>query len=127
MINIRFPDGAVRSYSKGITPMAIAKSIAEGLAKKVIAASIDGAVKDASTPLNKDCEIKLLTWDDMDGKSTFWHSSAHLLAEAVEATFPGVKFWVGPAIDKGFYYDMDLGGRHISEEELHSLEKLVRS
>lgn len=123
MINIRFPDGAVRSYAKGITPMAIAKSIAEGLAKKVIAASIDGVVKDASTPLNKDCEIKLLTWDDTDGKSTFWHSSAHLLAEAVEATFPGVKFWVGPAIDKGFYYDMDLGGRHISEEELHSLEK----
>ena len=123
MINIRFPDGAVRSYAKGITPMAIAKSIAEGLAKKVIAASIDGSVKDASTPLNNDCEIKLLTWDDADGKSTFWHSSAHLLAEAVEATFPGVKFWVGPAIDKGFYYDMDLGGRHISEEELHSLEK----
>ncbi|MFZ9687887.1 MAG: threonine--tRNA ligase [Chitinophagaceae bacterium] len=123
MINIRFPDGAVRSYAKGSTPMAIAKSIAEGLAKKVIAASIDGTVKDASTPLNKDCELKLLTWDDTDGKSTFWHSSAHLLAEAVEATFPGVKFWVGPAIDRGFYYDMDLGGRHISEDELASLEK----
>ena len=123
MINIRFPDGAVRSYDKGITPMAIAKSIAEGLAKKVIAASVDGHVKDASTPLNNDCEIKLLTWDDADGKSTFWHSSAHLLAEAVEATFPGVKFWVGPAIDKGFYYDMDLGGKHISEDELSALEK----
>ncbi|MEY4114786.1 MAG: hypothetical protein RLZ76_1479 [Bacteroidota bacterium] len=123
MINIRFPDGAVRSYAKGSTPMAVAKSIAEGLAKKVIAASIDGVVRDASTPLNKDCELKLLTWDDTDGKATFWHSSAHLLAEAVEATFPGVKFWVGPAIDKGFYYDMDLGGRHISEEELVSLEK----
>ena len=123
MINIRFPDGAVRSYAKGITPMAVAKSIAEGLAKKVIAASVDGVVRDASTPLNKDCELKLLTWDDTDGKATFWHSSAHLLAEAVEATFPGVKFWVGPAIDKGFYYDMDLGGRHISEEELLTLEK----
>lgn len=123
MINIRFPDGAVRSYAKGITPMAVAKSIAEGLAKKVIAASVDGVVRDASTPLNKDCELKLLTWDDTDGKATFWHSSAHLLAEAVESTFPGVKFWVGPAIDKGFYYDMDLGGRHISEEELLTLEK----
>ncbi|MFM8587787.1 MAG: threonine--tRNA ligase [Bacteroidota bacterium] len=123
MINIRFPDGAVRSYAKGITPMAVAKSIAEGLAKKVIAASVDGLVRDASTPLNKDCELKLLTWDDTDGKATFWHSSAHLLAEAVESTFPGVKFWVGPAIDKGFYYDMDLGGRHISEEELLTLEK----
>ena len=123
MINIRFPDGAVRSYDKGSTPMAIAKSIAEGLAKKVIAASIDGHVKDASTPLNNDCDLKLLTWDDADGKSTFWHSSAHLLAEAVETTFPGVKFWVGPAIDKGFYYDMDLGGKHISEDELSALEK----
>ncbi len=123
MINIRFPDGAVRSYDKGITPMGVAKSIAEGLAKKVIAASIDGSVKDASTPLQQDCELKLLTWDDADGKSTFWHSSAHLLAEAVETTFPGVKFWVGPAIDRGFYYDMDLGGRQISEDELSSLEK----
>jgi threonyl-tRNA synthetase len=123
MINIKFPDGAVRSYAKGSTPIVVAKSIAEGLAKKVIAASIGGVVRDASTPLNKDCELKLLTWDDADGKATFWHSSAHLLAEAVEATFPGVKFWVGPAIDKGFYYDMDLGGRHISEEELVSLEK----
>ena len=123
MINIRFPDGAVRSYDKGITPMGVAKSIAEGLAKKVIAASIDGSVKDASTTLQQDCELKLLTWDDADGKSTFWHSSAHLLAEAVETTFPGVKFWVGPAVDRGFYYDMDLGGRHISEDELSSLEK----
>lgn len=123
MINIRFPDGAVRSYAKGITPMGVAKSIAEGLAKKVIAASIDGSVKDASTTLQQDCELKLLTWDDADGKSTFWHSSAHLLAEAVETTFPGVKFWVGPAIDRGFYYDMDLGGRQISEDELSSLEK----
>ncbi|MCE2758646.1 MAG: threonine--tRNA ligase [Chitinophagaceae bacterium] len=123
MINIRFPDGAVRSYAKGITPMGVAKSIAEGLAKKVIAASIDGSVKDASTTLQQDCELKLLTWDDADGKSTFWHSSAHLLAEAVETTFPGVKFWVGPAIDRGFYYDMDLGGRQISEDELSTLEK----
>ena len=123
MINVRFPDGAVRNYEKGITPMAIAKSISEGLAKKVIASSIDGVVSDASTPLNKDISLKLHTWDDTEGKSTFWHSSAHLLAEAVESLFPGVKFWVGPAVDRGFYYDMDLGGRHISEEDLQSLEK----
>ncbi|MEY4728159.1 MAG: hypothetical protein RLZZ390_683 [Bacteroidota bacterium] len=123
MINVRFPDGAVRTYEKGITPMAIAKSISEGLAKKVIAASVDGVVCDASTPLNNDIALKLHTWDDAEGKSTFWHSSAHLLAEAVESLFPGVKFWVGPAVDKGFYYDMDLGGRHISEENLLSLEK----
>lgn len=123
MINITFPDGAVREYENGVSPLSIARSISEGLAKKVIAATIDGAVRDLTTALSKDCAIKLLTWDDSDGKSTFWHSSAHILAEAVEATFPGVKFWVGPAIDKGFYYDMDLGGRTISEEELSSLEK----
>jgi threonyl-tRNA synthetase len=123
MINVRFPDGAVRTYEKGVTPMAIAKSISEGLAKKVIAASIDGVVSDASTTLSNDITLKLHTWDDTEGKSTFWHSSAHLLAEAVESLFPGVKFWVGPAVDRGFYYDMDLGGRHISEEDLQSLEK----
>lgn len=123
MVNIQFPDGAVRSYEIGITPMAVAKGISEGLAKKVIAASINGVVSDASTPIQKDTSIKLITWDDADGKSTFWHSTAHLLAEAVESSFPGVKFWVGPAIDRGFYYDMDLGGKTISEEELANLEK----
>jgi len=123
MINIQFPDGAVRQYEAGISPMAIAMSISEGLARKVIAASINGVVSDASTPLQSDASLKLLTWDDSDGKSTFWHSSAHLLAEAVEASFPGVKFWVGPAVDRGFYYDMDLGDRSITEEELISLEK----
>lgn len=123
MINIRFPDGAVRSYEEGITPMQIAKSISEGLAKKVIASSIDGHVKDLTTPLHKDAALKLHTWEDTEAKSTFWHSSAHLLAEAVEAIFPGVKFWVGPAIDRGFYYDIDLGGKTISEEDLIQLEK----
>jgi threonyl-tRNA synthetase len=123
MINIKFPDGAERAYENGISPFEIAKSISEGLARKVIAASVDGVVRDLSTPLSADAAIKLHTWDDAEGKSTFWHSSAHILAEAVEATFPGVKFWVGPAIDKGFYYDMDLGGKSISEEELLSLEK----
>jgi threonyl-tRNA synthetase len=123
MINIQFPDGAVRQYEAGVSPMAIAKSISEGLARKVIAASINGVVSDASTPLHSDASLKLLTWDDSDGKSTFWHSSAHLLAEAVEASFPGVKFWVGPAVDRGFYYDMDLGDRSITEEELIGLEK----
>lgn len=123
MINIQFPDGAIRQYEAGVSPMAIAKSISEGLARKVIAASINGVVSDASTPLHSDASLKLLTWDDSDGKSTFWHSSAHLLAEAVEASFPGVKFWVGPAVDRGFYYDMDLGDRSITEEELIGLEK----
>jgi len=123
MVNIQFPDGAVRSYEMGITPMAVAKGISEGLAKKVIAASIDGVVSDASTPIQNDVALKLITWDDAEGKSTFWHSTAHLLAEAVESSFPGVKFWVGPAIDRGFYYDMDLNGKTISEEELANLER----
>ena len=123
MINVRFPDGAIRNYELGVTPMAIAKSISEGLAKKVIAASVNGVVCDASTPLKTDVSLKLHTWEDTEAKSTFWHSSAHLLAEAVEATFPGVKFWVGPAVDRGFYYDMDLGERHLVEDDLVSLEK----
>ena len=123
MINVRFPDGAIRNYEIGVTPMAIAKSISEGLAKKVIAASVNGVVCDASTPLKTDVSLKLHTWEDSEAKSTFWHSSAHLLAEAVEATFPGVKFWVGPAVDRGFYYDMDLGDRHLAEDDLISLEK----
>jgi threonyl-tRNA synthetase len=123
MVQIQFPDGAVRSYEKGITALGIAKSISEGLAKKVLAASIDGEVWDAARPINKDAALKLLTWDDADGKNTFWHSSAHLLAEAVEMQFPGAKFWVGPALEKGFYYDIDLGGKTIREEDVLVLEQ----
>ena len=123
MINITFPDGAVRQYEKGTSSMDIAKSISEGLARKVLAASVNGEVWDLSRPVNEDASFKLLTWDDTDGKSTFWHSSAHLMAEAVENKFPGAKFWVGPAIDKGFYYDIDLGDKKINEEDLAELEK----
>ena len=123
MIKITLPDGAVRVYEPGSSAFDVAKSISEGLARKVLAASINGEVWDLHRPINTDASLKLLTWDDMDGKSTFWHSSAHLMAEAVEAAFPGVKFWVGPAIEKGFYYDMDLGDRKITEEDLLSLEK----
>jgi threonyl-tRNA synthetase len=123
MINIQFPDGAVRQYESGISALAIAKQISEGLARKVLAAKINGEVWDATRPILSDASLQLLTWNEDDGKQTFWHSSAHLLAEAVEQTFPGVKFWVGPAIDRGFYYDMDLGDRKISEEDVKSLEK----
>jgi len=123
MVQIQFPDGAVRSYDKGITAVGIAKSISEGLAKKVLAASVNGEVWDATRPINEDAALKLLTWDDADGKSTFWHSSAHLLAEAVELQFPGAKFWVGPAVEKGFYYDIDLGDKTIKEEDVIALEK----
>ncbi len=123
MIKITLPDGAVREYEPGITALEVAKSISEGLARKVLAATVNGEVWDATRPINSDASLKLLTWDDTDGKSTFWHSSAHLMAEAVESMFPGVKFWVGPAIEKGFYYDMDLGDRKLSEEDLATLEK----
>lgn len=123
MIKITFPDGAVREYQDGITGMEVAKSISEGLARKVLAVKVNGQVWDASRPLSSDASINLLSWDDADGKSTFWHSSAHLMAEAVESIYPGVKFWVGPPIDKGFYYDMDLGGRSITEEQLKEIEK----
>ncbi len=122
MINITFPDGAVKAYEKGTTAMQVAKSISEGLARKIIAASVNGEVWDLSRPINQDAQLKLLSWNDPEGKSTFWHSSAHLLAEAVESVFPGVKFWVGPAVDNGFYYDMDLGDRQITEEDLRKLE-----
>ena len=91
--------------------------------RKVLAANVNGQVWDATRPINEDATVKLLTWKDTDGKSTFWHSSAHLMAEAVESLFPGVKFWVGPPMDNGFYYDMDLGGRQITEEDLRALEK----
>ena len=122
MIKITLPDGSVREYEKGTTSLQIAKSISEGLARKVLAAKVNGEVWDLSREINNDATLKLLTWDDADGKSTFWHSSAHLLAEAVESLFPGVKFWVGPPVEKGFYYDMDLGGRQLSEEDLKKLE-----
>lgn len=124
MIKITFPDGAVREYPYGSTALDIAKSISEGLARKVLAASVNGQIWDATRPIPADSTLKLLTWDDNEGKSTFWHSSAHLMAEAIESIYPGVKFWVGPATENppGFYYDMDLGGRQISDEDLRKLE-----
>ena len=123
MIQITLPDNSVREYEEGTTALEIAKSISEGLARKVLAASVNKEVWDATRPIHSDASLQLLTWDDTDAKSTFWHSSAHLMAEAVESTFPGVKFWVGPAIDRGFYYDMDLGEQKITEDDLVMLEK----
>jgi threonyl-tRNA synthetase len=122
-MKISFPDGAVREYEQGASALDIAKSISEGLARKVLAANVNGQVWDLTRPINNDSSLKLLTWDDAEGKNTFWHSSAHLMAEAVESLFPGVKFWVGPALEKGFYYDMDLGDRKMNEEDLAILEK----
>jgi threonyl-tRNA synthetase len=122
MINITFPDGAVRQYTTRVTALDIAKSISEGLARKIIAAEVNGEVWDATRAIENDAQLKLLTWDDDGGRKTFWHSSAHLMAEAIESFYPGVKFWVGPPVDNGFYYDVDLGDRSIIEEDLRKLE-----
>lgn len=123
MINITFPDGAVRQYEQGVSALDIAKSISEGLARKVLAAKVNGQVVDASRPITQDGTLQLLTWVDTDGKATMWHSSAHLMAEALEALYPGVKFGYGPALENGgFFYDVDLDGRQISDEELRKLE-----
>lgn len=126
MINITFPDGAVKTFPEGTTSMDIARSISEGLARNILAAEVNGEVWDLTRPLNSDASVKFLKWDDDKGKSTFWHSSAHLLAEAVESIYPGVKFWVGPPIDRGFYYDMDLGENVISEGDLEKIEKKMK-
>jgi len=124
MIKITLPDGAVREYVPGSSALDVAKSISEGLARKVLAANVNGEVWDATRPINEDATLQLLTWNDMAGKLTFWHSSAHLMAEAIEASFPGVKFWVGPPLEnpQGFYYDVDLGDNAIKEEDLRKLE-----
>ena len=126
MIQITLPDGAVREYEAGVTAGEVAKSISEGLARKVLAAEINGEVWDTARPIKESAHLRLLTWDDKNGKSTFWHSSAHLMAEALEALYPGVKLGIGPPIENGFYYDIDLGDRSISEEDLAKLEAKMK-
>jgi len=124
MISITLPDGSVRQYDKGITSAQIALSISEGLARNVLAAEVDGEVWDASRPIEKDSHVKLLTWNDASGKSTFWHSSAHLLAEALETLYPGTKFGIGPPVKDGagFYYDVDFGDKVLSSDEFKQIE-----
>jgi len=123
MIKITLPDGSVREYAEGTTSMDIAKSISEGLARNVLAAKVNGDIWDASRPINSDSTLQLLTWNDTGGKFAFWHSSAHLLAEALESLYPGVKFGIGPAIENGFYYDVDLGDRSLTPDELPKIEE----
>ncbi|QDH80519.1 threonine--tRNA ligase [Echinicola soli] len=123
LISITLPDGSVRQYENGTTGLQIALSISEGLARNVLAAKVNGEVWDATRPIFQDAEVQLLTWNDKDGKSTFWHSSAHLLAEALEALYPGVKFGIGPSIETGFYYDVDFGDKQIDGSELEAIEK----
>ena len=125
MINITLPDGSVRQYENGTTSMQIAESISSGLARNVLSAKVNGEVWDASRPIDKDSTVQLLTWSDKDGKQTFWHSSAHLLAEALETLYGygKVKFGVGPAIENGFFYDVDTGDKVLSENDFPTIEK----
>ena len=126
MIHITLPDGSVRDYPKGTSAADVAKSISEGLARKVLAAEVNGEVWDSSRPINNDASLRLLTWDDKNAKATFWHSSAHLMAEALEALYPGTKFGIGPAIETGFYYDIDLGDKTIGEDDLKKIEDKMK-
>ncbi len=123
MINITFPDNSIRQFEINVTGLDIARSISEGLARKVLSVRVNGEIWDATRPIPFDARIKLLTWDDKGGRATMWHSSAHLMAEAIENLYPGVKFGVGPDIDQGFYYDVDFGDASISEADFPTIEK----
>jgi threonyl-tRNA synthetase len=125
-IKITFPDGAIREFDKGITAIDIANKLSNSLAKKIVSAKINDKVCDATLPINEDANLQLLTWNDVDGKQTFWHSSAHLLAEALESLYKGVKFGIGPPIENGFYYDVDFGENTISINDFAKIEKKMQ-
>ena len=122
MINVTFPDGSVRQYNKGVTGLEIAQGISSRLAQEVLAVSVNDKVYDLQRPINEDCTIKLHKWEDQEAKQTFWHSSSHLMAEALQSLFPGIKFGIGPSIETGFYYDVDLGDKTITEADLKKIE-----
>jgi len=122
MINIKFPDGSVRPFNKGITAFEVANGISPRLASEVLAATVNSKVVEINRPINEDASIKLHKWEDQEAKNTFWHSSSHLMAEALEQLYPGIKFGIGPAIETGFYYDVDLGEKTITESDLKKIE-----
>ncbi|MBP6090258.1 MAG: threonine--tRNA ligase [Crocinitomicaceae bacterium] len=126
MMNVTLPDGSVKQYEKGTSALDIAKSISEGLARNVLAAKIDGKIVDAVLPIENDCSLQLLTWNDQEGKSTMWHSSAHIMAEALEFYFPGIKLAIGPPVANGFYYDVDFMEQTISEKDLEKIEQKMK-
>ena len=126
MINVTLPDGSIKQYEKATTALDVAKSISEGLARNVLAAKVDGQVIDANRALLNDCTLQLLTWNDKEGKSTMWHSSAHIMAEALEFYFPGIKLAIGPPVANGFYYDIDLMEYSISEKDLEKIEQKMK-
>lgn len=121
-VKITLPDGSLREYPQHVKGIEIAQSISEGLARVSLAIEVNGEIRDLSRPITEDASIKILTWNDTGGKATFWHSSAHLFAEALEALYPGTKFGIGPAIENGFYYDVDLGGKAFAEDDLAKIE-----
>ncbi len=123
MIKITLPDGSIREYEKGTSSHQIALSISEGLARNVLAAKVNGQVWDSSRPISTDASLQLLTWNDAEGKETFWHSTAHLMAEALESLYPGSKFAIGPPVENGFYYDIDFGDKVFSIDEVEKVEK----
>ncbi|MFY7708963.1 MAG: threonine--tRNA ligase [Flavobacteriales bacterium] len=123
MINITLPDGSVRQVEQGTTALAVAQSISEGLARNVLSAEVNGEVVDATRPITNDATLRLLTWNDDNGKATMWHSSAHLMAEALESLYPGIKLAIGPPIENGFYYDVDFNGHAFSQEDFSKVEK----
>ena len=123
MINITFPDGSTRQFESGVTPLQIAESISQRLAQDVLAASVNGKEWDLSRPVTEDAEVRLYKWDDPEGKHAFWHSSAHLLAESLQQLYPGVKFGIGPAIENGFYYDIDPGEHEITAADFPKIEQ----
>ena len=127
MIQITLPDGSVRDYNKGASAMDVALSISEGLARNVLAAKVDGFVQDANLPIHENAHLQLLTWSDLEGKSTMWHSSAHIMAEALEFYYPGIKLAIGPPITNGFYYDIDLMDYSIKEEDLARIEEKMKA
>lgn len=122
MIDITLPDGSIKQFEANVTPMGVAKSISEGLARNVISANFNGAAVETHTPLNTNGSLVLYTWNDKEGKKAFWHSSAHVLAQALEELYPGVKLSIGPAIENGFYYDIDLGEQTLSDKDFNAIE-----
>ena len=126
MVTLRFPDGSSRQFDDGVTGLEVAQSISGGLARAALAIELDSEVRDLSRPINEDASIRILTWDDPEGKSVYWHSSAHLMAEALESLYPGVKFGIGPPIDNGFYYDVDLGDAELTGDDLEGIETKMR-
>ncbi len=125
MIKITLPDGSVKEFAPGVTPMDVAKNISEGFARNVISAAFDGTTIETTTPLTTDGALILYTWNDKEGKKAFWHSTSHVLAQALQEIYPGIKLTIGPAIENGFYYDVDFGEHKVGDADFKAIEDRV--